>query len=289
MHMETLMGERLKEAMNKKQPDVTSYVWKGNKVLDENGRYRQTETKLINMTEEELSKCYEYCKTMLFNTSTKDPGRYIVLESISEQKNKCGAELFLRYLDQEKSLSRFTLLTAINEFQKNNKESLKGIKPTVEDVFTGILEKYTKIPLSLIIDGCLDRLGTFNKKPITRALILKQGIWLTPAESKDLIEYNADGSVRDRLEVIRERLNIKDVEKLYINSKGLNYTQMRAMLNIKPNKKYMDLTTTQLETLRYRILFNLEEIVKEHISAWEKRMEEIEQVSRYKNYSIHER
>lgn len=135
----------------------------------------------------------------------------------------------------------------------------------------------------MIIDGCLDRLGTFNKKHITRTFILKQGIWLTPAESKELAE---SGETRDRLEVIRERLNIKDIEKLYINSKGLNYTQMRAMLNIKPNKKYMDLTTHQLETLRYRILFSLEETVKDHIAAWEKRMEEIESVAEFKGFKL---
>ena len=284
--MGTLIGEKLKEAINKKQSDITLYVWKGSKAINENGRYKQTETKLIDMSETELKKCYEYCKTMLFNTNIKDPGRYVVLESIAEQKDKCGAELFLRYLDQEKTLSRFTLLTAINEFQKNNRENLKGIKLTVEHVFSGVPEKYLKIPLNLIIDGCLDRLGTFNKKPITRALILKQGVWLTPAESKDLIEYNPDKTIKDKLSVIRERLNIKDVERLYINSKGLNYTQIRAMLSLKPNKKYMDLTTTQLETLRYRILFNLEENVKEHINSWEERMKEIEEILEYKSQNI---
>ena len=61
---------------------------------------------------------------------------------------------------------------------------------------------------------------------------------------------------------------------------------MRAMLNIKPNKKYMDLTTSQLETLRNRILFNLEEAVKEHIAAWERRMEEIEMVATFKGFKL---
>jgi len=61
---------------------------------------------------------------------------------------------------------------------------------------------------------------------------------------------------------------------------------MRAMLNIRPNKKYMDLTTMQLETLRYRMLFNLEETVKEHIAAWERRMEEIDLVADYKGFKV---
>jgi hypothetical protein len=61
---------------------------------------------------------------------------------------------------------------------------------------------------------------------------------------------------------------------------------MRGMLNLKANKKYIDLTTIQLETLRYRILFSLEETVKEHIVAWEKRMEEIEMVAAHKSFKL---
>ena len=282
--MSTLMEEKFKEAMGKKSIDLNSFVWKGEKVLDSDGRYKQSEIKMMTMTENELQSCYNRCKTMLFNQDIQHPGRYVVLESIPEQRDRCGAELFLRYLEQAKGLGRFTLLGSINEFQKNNREILKTYKPNVEDVFSGIPEEYVKIPLSLVIDGCLDRLGTFNKKPITRNFILKQGIWLTPAESKEIIE--SDGSSRTKLEIIRERLNIQDVERLSINSKGLNYTQMRAMLNIKPNKKYMDLTTVQLETLRYRMLFNLEEDVKEHIAMWEKRMEEIELVATNKGYKL---
>jgi len=280
------MEEKLKEAMDKKQVDINSFIWKGNKVLDASGKYKQTEKKLTAMSEFEINECYDHCKTMLFNKDVLNPGRYVVLEGIADQKDRVGAELFLRSVEQKGSLSRFTLLGSINEFLKNNKEALKNYKPVVGDVFSGIPNEFMKIPLNLVIDGCLDRLGTFNKKHITRTFILKQGIWLTPAESKELVETNEDGSIKDRLEVIRERLNIKEIEKLYINSKGLNYTQMRAMLNIKPNKKYMDLTTVQLETLRYRILFNLEETVKEHISAWERRMEEIEMVANYKGFKI---
>ena len=282
--MSTLMEEKFKEAMDKKQVDLNSFIWKGEKTLDSDGRYKQSEIKMMSMNESELKSCYNRCKTMLFNQDVQHPGRYVVLESIPEQRDRCGAELFLRYLEQTKGLGRFTLLGSINEFQKNNREILKTYKPNIEDVFSGIPEEFAKIPLSLVIDGCLDRLGTFNKKPITRNFILKQGIWLTPAESKDIIE--SDGSNRTKLEIIRERLNIQDVERLSINSKGLNYTQMRAMLNIKPNKKYMDLTTVQLETLRYRMLFNLEEDIKEHIAMWEKRMEEIELVATNKGYKL---
>lgn len=95
-----------------------------------------------------------------------------------------------------------------------------------------------------------------------------------------------DDPTRDRLEIIKEHLGIKDVEKLYLNSKGINYTQMRGMLQLRTNKKYLDLTTTQLETLRNRILFNLEETVLAHINAWEQRMLEIEICADFLGYKL---
>lgn len=280
------MQEELQSAINKAGEDLSSFIWKGHKTLDELGKYKQTERRLVDMSESELKSCYDHCKTMLFNKDTQNPGRYVVLELIADQRDRCGAELFLRHVEQNNGMSRFTLIGAINEFLANNREALKGTKPTMSIVFSNIPKEFQKLPLNLVIDGCLDRLGAFNKKHITRTFILKQGIWLTPTESKDLVEYDASGNLIDRLLVIRERLNVKDVEKLYLNAKGLNYTQMRAMLNIKPNKKYMDLTTTQLETLRNRILFSLEETVKNHILSWERRMEEIELVSNSKGFKL---
>lgn len=284
--METVIGEKLRKAIEDKSTDINSFIWKGTKKLDENGKYKQSEKKLIDMTVQELNACYDHCKTMLFNKDVKNPGRYLVLEIIAEQKDRCGAELFLRYVEQEKDISRFTLMNMLNSFLSNNKENLKGVKPIISHMFSGIPDEFDQVPLSLLMDGCLDRLGAFNKKHVTRTFILKQGIWLTPAESKDLIEHDADGRPVDRLTIIKDRLSIKDIETLYINSKGLNFTQMRGMLNLKPNKKYMDLTTVQLETLRYRILFNLEETVKKHIADWEHRMEEIERVAEFKGFKL---
>jgi len=281
-----ILQDRLQKAIDKKETDINSFVWKGHKTLDENGKYKQTEKKFVSMSEQELVTCYEHCKTMLFNKETQNPGRYVVLDLIADQRDRCGVELLLRHIEQESELSRFSLVSAINEFIGKNKEALKQIKGTIDIAYSNIPSEFQKLSLDLVIDGCLDRLGAFNKKHITRTFILKQGIWLTPAESKDLIEYDTEGNLIDRLFVIRERLNIKDIEKLYLNSKGLNYNQMRAMLNIKPNKKYTDLTTLQLETLRNKILFNLEETVKNHISSWERRMEEIEMVAEAKSYKL---
>jgi len=284
--MATLLEDKLTEAIEAKRTDINSFIWKGNKTIDNNGKYKQTEKKLTAMTEFEINECYDHCKTMLFNKNPQNPGRYLVLELITDQRERCGAELFLRFLETSKQMSRFSLITSMNEFLANNKEALKGTKVTMDIIFSSIPNEFEKVPLNLVMDGCLDRLGVFNKKHITRTFILKQGIWLTPAEAKDLVEYDSFNNSVDRMEVIRDRLGVKEIERLYLNCKGINYTQMRAMLNIKPNKKYMDLTTIQLETLRNRILFNLEELVRNHIDSWEVRMGEIEMVAEYKGFKL---
>lgn len=275
----SLIGKRMEEALERKKVDINNFVWKGEKIINENGEYEQVELRLVDMHPKELQKAYDHCRTMLYNKDKINPGRHSVLELIIDQKDRIGVELFLRYVEQNHNLSRFSLLTSINEFLLKNKEALKDYKILVQDAIPSAPDEFKALPIDLVIDGCLDRLGTFNKKHITRTFILRQGIWLTNKETKELNEYDSEGMSNSKISVIRDILNIKDFEKLHLNSKGLNFTQMRAMLNIRPNKKYIDLTTNQLETLRYRILFNLEESVRSHITLWENKMEEIELVA----------
>lgn len=265
---------------------IDSYVWKGSKIVDENGSYTQEETLLVDMHESQLKECFEHCKTMLFNPDPKNPGRYKVLELIADQRDRCGIELFLRYIDTESDLSRFGLIQIISDFKRANAEKLKKSRPTIDLLFSNISNEYVNLSLELLLDGCLSKLGVFNKKHITRTFILRHGIWLTPTEMKDLTEHDVKGNLVDRLKLIRERLNIKDNEKLYLNSKGLTYSQMRAMLTLRPNKQYSELTTLQLETLRNKMLFELETSVKSHILAWETRMTQIDQVAQIKGFKI---
>lgn len=267
---------------------IENFVWKGEKVKDQYGKYQQTEKRLIDMTESELKKCYDHCKTMLFNYDINNPGRYTVLGEISDQKTRCGVELFLRYLSIEKNLERFNLINELNKFSENNKEYIQQHKVTSTNIFSSLPNEFLDLPLNLLIDGCLDRLGAFSKKHITKSFILRQGVWLTSQEIKDLNQDNPlnPEQIKNILEVIRERLDLKEIDKLYINSKGLNYTQLRGMIQLKNNKKYSELSTNQLETLRYRVLFTLEEDVRAHIVAWEKRMEQIEEVAENLNYKL---
>lgn len=278
----SVMKEAMNEAMENSK--LNSYVWKGQKEIDANGKYIQSEQRMVDMSEQQLNSAYDHCKTMLFNKDSRNPGRHLVLSLISDQRDRCGAELFLRNIKTEKGIDRFSLVMPINEFKSNNEELFAQSRPTLDAPFQDLPSEFRKVPIDLVLDACIDRLGAFDKKHITRAFILRQGVWLTPAEAKDLVEKDENNQIIDKLTVIRDRLNIKDIERLSINSRGLNYTELRAMLGIRPNKKYADLTTIQLETLRNRILFVLEEDVKNHISAWENRMSQIEQVA--DNYGI---
>lgn len=84
---------------------------------------------------------------------------------------------------------------------------------------------------------------------------------------------------------MKERLGLKPSINIYITPKGLSYTQLRAMVLLK-SKKYSELTTDQLKTLRNVILFALSDEARFHISQWESRMEQIEMVASEKGYDL---
>lgn len=274
---------------------LEGYTWKGEKKKF-GGEIFQDTIKLIDASEEQLNEWYQHCKLMLYNDSRQYPGRYPLLNIIEDQINKCGVELFLRHLEQ-KGLTRFTFMSTIRDFLATNSEAYKQAKDklekdnlgpiTIEFVASGVPDEFKKLPLDLVMDGCFDRLGRMNKQHITLTFILKQGVWFTPSESKDLTELDKNGKQRNKLDVVKERLGLRPDTDIFITPKGLTYNQLRAMINLT-SKKYTELTTDQLQTLRNRILFALDDHVKLHISQWERRIDQIKQVSDYKGYVIEE-
>lgn len=94
---------------------------------------------------------------------------------------------------------------------------------------------------------------------------------------KELTEKDTNGNVRSKLEVIKERLGIEPKVRLTVKPSGLNFTELRAMVSLRP-KKYSELTTDQLTVLRDKVLFKLEDEVRFHIEQWESRKNQIEKV-----------
>lgn len=280
-----MFREKLASAIDRKNNDINSFVWKGRK-QEVNGQLVQEEKRLVDCTEEELRGFYGHCQSMLYNTNKDYPGRYVVLDIIKDQRQRCNAELLLRWLEQEKNMPRFKFLEALVSFLELNKE---GVDPKTYPIGGAIGKcpsEFEGIPCEVVRDGCLDRLGKFNKQHITLTFILKQGLWFTAQESKDLVEKDPKtGQIRDKIEVAKERLGLKPTSTLYVTPKGLSYAQLRSMVNLK-SKKYTELTTDQLRLLRNKILYALEDDVRFHISQWETRMNQIKLVCDAKGYTL---
>lgn len=264
-----MFKEKLEEALSKKDNDISTFIWKGKKV---NGQ--QTEVRMIDCTVQELQGFYKHCESMLYNGNRDNPGRYLLLEIIADQRNRCNTELFLRWLDEEKKISKYVFLITLKEFLNNNPE-IDATKDTISCAVGECPREFENIPISMVLDGCQDALGYLNKQHITLTFILEQGLWFTPEEAEKM------GNVDNKLEYARQQLNLKSVDNLRINPKGLSLAQMTAMVNLRSNK-YSDLTTLQLETLRNRILFSLENKIQYHIRQWENREKQIKLVLKAK-------
>ena len=283
----TIIRERLEEAMASKKADIKSFVWKGEK-KEVNGVLTQEEVRLIDADENQLKKFYNHCMSMLYNKDKQNPGRYLLLDIIKDQIARCNCELFLRWLEQEKGKPRFTFLSDVRTILDNNKDSIPDTKSVpISAIVGGCPDEFKEIPISLIIDGCIDRLGYFNKQHITLSFIVKQGLWFTQQELKDLTERNEDGTIKDRIEVVKERLGLKLKPNinLYITPKGLTFGQLKAMLLLR-SKKYSELTTDQLKTLRNVILFALSDEVRFHINQWESRITQLKEVAKFKGITL---
>lgn len=278
------MREELEKAIERKNNDVNSFIWKKPKT-EVNGKLVQEEVKLMDCDESELQGFYNQCKSMLHSTDKDHPGRYPLLDIVKDQRMRCNAELFLRWIEQTTKSPRFTFMTSLRTFLDNNPE-IKPNQVCVGDAIAGNCpSEYVNLPISLIIDACLDKLGKFDRKHITLSFILKQGLWFTQEESKDLTERDKEGNLRNKIEVVKERLGLKASINLYINPKGLSFAQLRAMINLR-SKKYSELTTAQLETLRNRMLFSLEDDIRYHIQTWEDLAAKIEKVANAKGFTL---
>lgn len=288
----TNLGEKLTEAINAKNNDVNTFVWK---FARDKQTGTQSEIKLMDATPEQLNEFYDHCSSMLYNTNKVNPGRYTLLDIIKDQRYKCNIELFLRKLESgaicpdNKPYPRYLYLQDIREYMNNNKNffptsELKNISiasiPGIE--FT---REFERISIADVVDGCLDSLGYFDNKHITTNFILSMGVYLTPAEMREFDEKDENGKTRSRLSVVKERLKIKDSVRLNVKPTGLSFAELRSMIKLRP-KKYSDLTTDQLTALRNKILFKLENEVKFHISQWEERMRQIELVADERGITI---
>lgn len=286
----SILKEKLEAAIEAKNNDTKSFIWKFARKSDG----VQEEARLVDVTPEQLNTFYKHCNSMLYSEDKLNPGRYVLLNIIEDQRRKCNVELFLRKLESGslcadgKPYPRYLYLQDIRSYMNANKsnfptEELDDI--SIAAVTKGLPREFERISIAEVIDACLDRLGTFDNKHITFSFILNMGIYLTPAEMKEFDEKDKDGNTRSKLEVIKERLNIKPTVRLTVKPTGLNFSELRAMVNLK-SKKYSDLTTDQLTVLRNKVLFRLEDEVQFHIKSWEERIRQIKLVAQERGIEL---
>lgn len=278
----TEFAEKLTSALDNHY--VKNYVWKGKKERLENGETVQEIVNLIDASEEQLRRFYAHCNSMLYNPDHKNPGRRPLLVMIQQQRNQCGVELFLREEETNKN-SRFAIVESINKVIRDSGVSQEELKSVTLGEFLKVPSKYSDLPIKLVQDGCLQKLGKFDRSHITLTFILKQGLRLTPEEERELTEFDSNNRQIPYVDVVRQKQNIGDHMKIKMNARGLTYTQLRAMLSLKP-RNYSELTTEQLRTLRERVLFSLEDDVLFHINQWEERIQQIAEVAQVRGIEL---
>lgn len=273
----TEFGTKLANAIEAKKNDINSFVWKY-----QNG----TEVKLVDLSNDELQKCYTHCMDMLYNKSKHIPGKYQVRENIHKLYANCNAELLLRYLLHEVNIDTLKNNKDVIDFLNNIKQEyhLSSTSPVTE-VFNGLPTVFTSVTIDDLFAACFDKLDVLNKKLISDKFILAQGIWLTEDEMKDLTEYDAEGHIRNRLDVMKERLFIDNV-RLRIDSNGLSYKEFRSLVQLPALPKISSLTTDTLKLLRDKILLLLDNDLNYHINKWTNLAENIKKVADEKNYRL---
>lgn len=281
----TVLGDKLKEALNDKANDINTYVWKGPKV---NGV--QEEIKLVDADYDQLRKFYNHCMQMLYNTDSKNPGRITLLEIVSDQIKRCRAELLIRWLRAEKQYTSTRCLEDLKSIIKNNKEVLtqEELKTyPIGNIMNGLPVDFEQVPVSLVMDACLDSLGQFDNSHLTLNFIVKMGLWFTQQEmQKDL--YRKDpvtGKAVNRLEVVSKELRLNPSITLKICDTGLSYAEFRSMFRLKRDK-YANLTSDQLKLLSNKVLYRFQNQCENQAKQWEDKIDEILKVAESKGWDV---
>lgn len=274
--------------------DITSYVWKDRR-LTRNKDEKQIEYKMVDMDEYQLNQIYAHCKNMLYNTDKANLGRLVVIDQIEDQLNACGAELALRWFKGlrdnkgEVIYSEQNLLTDLRSWLN----AIPDYDP--EENYT--LGELVQVPAELknvhvkdVIKACKDTLGTLDHSKITYNFLYKLGIYFTQSELKELDTWGGKTSLKMKIEDLKLQLGIDNAE-IKPNPFGLTAQELRDMIHMKKMKgfktcKYSQLTTSQLETLRKKVLFSLEDLVQNQVKIWKIIMSQIEEVADYKHIKL---
>lgn len=224
---------------------------------------------------------------MLYNNNVFSPGKYLVRKNIWKTWDSCNTELFVRYLLHESGApikTKKDLLEVINNARNSTDQDI--LNESISILFDGLDAIYERITINNLMDACFDKLDVLNKKIITDKFILSQGIWLTDEEKLELTENSSDGRMRNRMEVVKERLCLDPSIKLRISPTGLSFNEFRSLVQLNSVPKISSLSSIALKTLRDKILLLLDNDLNYHINKWTTLMHNIERVAEARNIEL---
>jgi hypothetical protein len=286
----TVLGDKLGEALIAKANDINNFVWKGPKV---NGV--QEEIRLVDADFYQLQKFYNHCNEMLYNKDSKYPGRVVLKDIVQDQIQRCRAELLIRWLRSEKQYTTTNCLEDLRAIISNNKEELtqEVIKTyAIGNIMNGLPIEFERVPISLVMDACLDSLGVLDNSHLTLNFIVKMGLWFTPQEMQKPVAdgglYKKDpetGKAVNRLEVVTKELRLNPSISLRIDNTGLSYAEFRSMCRLKRDK-YANLTSDQLRLLSNKVLYRFQDQCEMQAKQWQDKIAEILKVAESKGWDV---
>ena len=293
--MSNLIKDKFEAAMEAKSNDINSFIWKGPKE-DYLDRKIQHEIYLVDATDDQLKNFYKHCMSMLYNTNPINPGRFTLISQIQEDRDKCCAELFLKYLENTYKPDatrprepREIYLTKLNQWLSTTSIGINNknrYELPLTEVSEDIPEEFQRLNVGIIQDACLNRLGEVHKKPITLNFILNLGVWFTQDEMVELTEKDEEtGKIKDRRKVIIERLQLKNNVRIKLDPKGLTYREFRAMIKLR-KCTFNELTIEQLVVLKNKGLFMLEEEAIKHSEFWLDKIRQLNMVAETRGLNL---
>lgn len=275
--------------------ELDTYVWKEAK-LTNNPDEVAVSYKLMDMEEEHLNIAYNHCKHMLYNTDTKNPGRMIVVNNIAQQINNCGAELALRWFKTLKDkdgnvlYTDSSLMSDLRNWLASTPEKTNNKIYTLQD-FVQVPPDFKNVTIEAMQEACTDTLGLFDHSKITFSFLFRLGVYFTSRELNEIENFTESNTLQEKFDVLKIQLGLKDDAVIQANPRGLSEQEFRDMIHMKKMKghqkcKYSELTTSQLETLRHKVLYAFENQVIKQARTWTTLMRQIEEVAEYKKFKL---
>lgn len=299
-----LKGNTVRSKESSQSDIIENAVWR-EKAID--GK-KPVERKLTSYDSEHLNQFYNLCHSILYSNDRFNPGKVVILSEIKEQKDCCNIMLFIRWMQRNYGKSEFTLRSSLQKFIDKHIASHANVENyKMSKIMENCPEDFKGIVIKDVMRGCVDALGAFNKKRITRKMLYLIGVFLNDKDKEQLTPtkeesetiasyYNTKGipykvskkgiPVVSKSDVMKLRLGLNLSDEVRFSLSGLTYSQFAAAIKLNNVMKYSEMTNEQLILLRNRLLPIIESNVSKQADEWKKRMRNIEIVAKYRGFRL---